>query len=116
MQTNTERALQGQAPYIVNAALEYAHPRWGTVRLLYNTSGEKIFRVGTFGLPDIFEQPRNQLDTVIIVPVRIFGTPFTVKGAAENLLNDEILTTQGGKIDRVYTTGIKVSLGIAYSF
>jgi len=52
----------------------------------------------------------------VIVPVQIFGTPFTIKGAAENLLDDAVLITQGGKVQSTYTTGIKVSLGISYSF
>lgn len=116
VQTSKERALQGQAPYIVNAALDYTSARWGSVRLLYNTAGSRIFRAGTFGLPDLFEEPRNELDAVVIVPVRIFGTPFTIKGAAENLLDDPVLITQGGQVQSTYTTGIKVSLGISYSF
>ena len=48
--------------------------------------------------------------------MRIFGVPFTMKGAAENLLDDPILTTQGSRIDRTYTTGIKVSLGLSCAF
>ena len=116
VQTSKERALQGQAPYIVNAALDYTNSRWGTARLLYNTAGSRIFRAGTFSLPDVIEEPRNQLDAVVIVPVRFFGVPFTLKGSAENLLDDPVVITQGGLVETTYMTGIKVSLGLAYSF
>src|SRR5262249_18518854 len=64
VQTSTERPLQGQAPYVVNAALDYTHPRWGTLRFLYNTAGSSVFLAGSFGLPDILEEPRHQLDAV----------------------------------------------------
>lgn len=116
VQTTTSRPLQGQAPYIANAALEYAHPWLGTYRLLYYTAGERITAAGSFGLADIVEQPRHQLDAVVIVPVKPFGLPLTLKGSAENLLDDRILYTEGTRIQRRYETGVKVSLGVAYTF
>lgn len=50
VQTSTKRALQGQAPYIANAALDYTNARWGTARLL---AGTRIARAGASGLPDL---------------------------------------------------------------
>jgi outer membrane receptor protein involved in Fe transport len=113
--TSTSRQLQGQAPYIVNAALDYTNPGWGTVRLLYNTAGARITSAGSFGLPDIFEEPRHQFDAVVILPLRLFDVPFTAKLAAENLLDDPIVFTQGGEIQRRYTRGITVSAGLSYT-
>ena len=114
--TSTTRTLQGQAPYIVNASLDYTHPGWGTLRLLYNTAGARITSAGSFGLPDIFEEPRHQFDAVVILPVKLFGVPITTKLAAENLLDDPVVFTQGGQVQRSYTRGIKVSLGLSYTY
>jgi hypothetical protein len=114
--TSTTRTLQGQAPYIANAVLDYTHPRWGTARLLYNTAGARITSAGSFGLPDIFEEPRDQLDAVLILPFRLFDTRFTAKLGAENLLDDPVVFTQGGEIQRQYTKGIKVFAGLSYAY
>jgi len=50
--TNEKRALVGQAPFVINAALEYEHYRWGLWRLLYNTVGETINAGGVDIQPD----------------------------------------------------------------
>jgi hypothetical protein len=113
-QTSTKRTLQGQSPYVVNAALDYTHPDAGSIRLLFNRADARITAAGTFGLPDIFEEPRNQVDLVGIFPVKIFGVPLTAKLAGENLLNDEVLFTQGGRLQSQYRTGIKISFGLSY--
>jgi outer membrane receptor protein involved in Fe transport len=114
------RALQGQAPFIINAVLDYTHPDWGTARLLYNTTGARITSVGGGIVPDIFEERRDQLDAVLIVPLKRFGIPLTAKLAAENLLDDRFEFTQetdrGTLIQNEYTTGIKVSFGLSYAF
>jgi len=112
----TKRALVGQAPYIVNAALDFTHPRFGSHRLLYNTSGSTITFAGTFGLPDVEEQRRDQLDFVSLIPVKPFGLPLTVKLSAENLLDDRVLVTQGGLVQDRFEKGIKVGIGLTYTF
>src|SRR5262249_55495963 len=55
-----DRDLVGQSPYLINAALEYDHPKWGTFRLLYNTAGPTLYAIGLEPLPDIVEQRRDQ--------------------------------------------------------
>jgi hypothetical protein len=116
VQTTSVRPLQGQSPYVANAVVDYTHPDWGTVRLLYNTAGRRITSAGSFGLADIYEEPRNELDAVVIVPLQRFGFPLTAKLAAENLLDDRVLFTQGGRVQRQYETGIKVTFGLSYSY
>jgi outer membrane receptor protein involved in Fe transport len=115
-QTSTERRLQGQSPFVVNAVLDYTHPRFGTARLLYNTAGPRIVSAGAFGLSDVVEERRNQLDGVLIVPLTPFGLPLTAKLAAENLLADRYLYTEGADVKRRYEAGIKVTFGLSYSF
>jgi outer membrane receptor protein involved in Fe transport len=112
------RPLQGQAPYIANAALEYSDPYWGTIRLLYQTAGQTLsFAALTKpAVPGIFLQPRNQLDVVGIMPINYFGTPLTLKLGAENLLNDPYVQTQGAFIQTRYQRGIKVGIALSYSY
>jgi TonB-dependent receptor len=112
------RPLQGQAPYIANAALEYADPQWGTIRLLYQTAGQTLsFAALTKPpVPGIFLQPRNQLDVVGIVPINWFSVPLTLKLGAENLLNDPYVQTQGSFVQTRYQRGIKVGMTISYSY
>ena len=116
VQTSTSRPLQGQAPYIANGVLDYTHPQWGTVRLLYNTAGPRVTSAGSFGLPDIIEERRDQLDAVVIFPIHPFGLPLTAKLGAENLLDDRFLFTQAGRIQREFNRGIKVAVGLAYTY
>ena len=56
------RALQGQSPYIVNAALYYGGPKRTNVNIIYNVFGSRIFSVGDVLFPTIYERPRNSLD------------------------------------------------------
>jgi hypothetical protein len=116
-QTSTERELQGQSPFVVNAAAEYSHPEWATVRLLYNTAGRRIVSAGASGLPDFFEERRDSLDGVVIVPLKPFlGLPITSKFAVENILNDPQEVTLGGNTQRRFLTGTKFSFGLSYSY
>jgi TonB-dependent receptor len=118
------RPLQGTAPYVINAQLEYEHERWGVFRALYNTSGPTIAAAGTDvdpntpgGVaPDIIDERRDALDFVWLVPIEPFGVPLTGKFAVENVLNDRYLQTQGDGITQRYRTGATFSFGVSYSF
>jgi len=116
VQTSTNRPLQGQAPFVVNAALEYAHDRWGTFRLIYNTVDRRIESVGAFGLADIFHERRDQLDFVYLVGVDVLGIPLKLKVAVENILDDDYLFTQEDQVQRQYDLGAKFALGVSYTY
>jgi outer membrane receptor protein involved in Fe transport len=117
--TNQTRALQNQAPYIVNTALDYDNPEIGLRgRLLYNVHGATIAEVGTAGLPDIYQQPRPRLDAVI---TKELGKNWSLKLSAKNILNSPVLKTQGAvesdeNIVRRYTTGTNWGVGLSYSY
>ncbi len=114
--TSRKRPLQGQADYVVNAALEYVHPVWGTARLLYNTVGPKIAAVqDVTGLPDFVTGRRDQVDLIFLSRVEPWGVPLNLKLAIENILNDNYPTTVGGAIQEDYRTGVTVSLGVSYT-
>ena len=122
--THENRQLQGQAPFVINAALEYEDYRWGLFRLLYNTVGSTLVAGGVDiqpgdqnpGLPDIFQEQRDQLDFVWIGEIAPFGTPLKAKFAVENILNDDYVQMQGNLITNRYFTGVTFSLGVSYTF
>jgi hypothetical protein len=114
--TTPTHELQGQSPYVINAALEYSTPDLGTARFLYVTSGERITALGFNPVPNIVEQPRNQLDFVWFNRIDMFGQPVTAKLAVENLWNDHYLYKQGDLTQSRFRTGVKVGLSFSYDF
>ena len=114
--TNANRSLVGQADYVINAALEYQNATWGVWRLLYNTVGPYIVAAGVDHLPDIQQQPRNQLDAVWITQFAPFGVPLTGKVGIENILNDRYLQTQGDRVTNRYLGGVKFTFGVSYTY
>jgi hypothetical protein len=114
--TNPRRALQGQSPFVINAALQWEHYRWGTFRLLYNTAGRTIVAAGANGLPDIYAERRDQVDFVWINELQVFEVPLKFKFAAENLTNDGYEETQAPFTTAKYFTGVSFSLGLSYTF
>jgi outer membrane receptor for ferrienterochelin and colicin len=60
------RPMQGQAPYVINTGLLYSADSAGLrVSLQYNVYGRRLFAVGTFGTPDIYEMPRHLVDVTV---------------------------------------------------
>ncbi len=112
IQTSLDRALAGQSPHVVNAMLEFRSTAKNlSGRLLFNWFDDRISEVGALGIPDIYEQGRGSLDAVI---QKRLGS-YSLKLAADNLLNSEYLYTQGGLDQRSFKVGRKVSLGVSYS-
>jgi len=114
--TTPNHPLQGQSPYVINAALEYVSPDWGTARLLYVTSGERIVALGPRPVPNIEEKPRTQMDFVWFNEIDVFGAPVTAKFAIENMWNDRYLFKQGDLVQSRFRTGVKVGLSFTYDF
>jgi TonB-dependent receptor len=109
--TSKNRALQGQSDHTANIILESQFDKWDlTARLLYNYVGERISDVGVLGLPDVIEEPTEWLDFILIKNI---GN-WTMKFAAKNLLDEEVLFTQGGKNLQKYKEGISIGFSISY--
>ncbi|MCE2395510.1 TonB-dependent receptor [Candidatus Poribacteria bacterium] len=113
IQTSSERALQGQSPYVVNASLGYDNPDLEmTAAVAYHVFGKRIAEVGNHGSPDVFELPRSQLDMT-------FGRqllPFLrLSLSAKNLLNPDVTLEQGGETYVRYRTGRTISFGLSYN-
>jgi hypothetical protein len=93
IQTNHQRPLQGQSPYVANANLTWTKPEWGTeAGVFYNVYGPRISEVGVLEVPDIYEQPVHRLD--VTVSQRL-PAGFQLKLSASNLLGQSVRFTQG---------------------
>jgi hypothetical protein len=78
------RPLQGQSPYIINAGLYYNNIETGwQAGLAYNIFGERIFAIGSYVFPTIFELPRHSIDLTV---TKIVGKT-TMKFGIQDLLN-----------------------------
>ncbi|HYQ03162.1 MAG TPA: TonB-dependent receptor [Polyangiaceae bacterium] len=87
--TNDNRPLANQSPYVINVALDYGSVAQGfDVRVLYNIFGPRITAVGSNGLPDIYEMPRNSLD---FSAAKKFGRHIELKFQVLNILGAPVV-------------------------
>ncbi|KAA9129853.1 outer membrane beta-barrel protein [Marinihelvus fidelis] len=113
-QTNPDRPLQGQSPWVFNLSLGYYNPESPTEwTLLYNEFGARITQAGVLGQPDIYEEPYPQLDFVY---KRRFGDDWRLSLKLKNLLDPGVEFTQGDEITRYYKRGVDISVGLEWSF
>jgi outer membrane receptor protein involved in Fe transport len=126
--TTSDRPLQGQSPYLINAGLQHnsKNGNWNS-SLLYNRIGERVALVGIndLGFPDIYERPRNQLD--VQVSRKILKKQGELKLTVGDVLNSPYYFYENvdGKnyykssIDRLfnsYKPGTTFTLGFTYDF
>ena len=115
IQTNAKRPLQGQSKYVANVSLSW-QPADGLTEatLLYNVFGERISRVGVSGLPDVVEEPFNQLD--FTMSRTLPWENWKMKLRLRNLLDPEVRFSQGGQPTRTYYKGREVALSVEWKF
>ncbi|MBN9380841.1 MAG: TonB-dependent receptor [Chitinophagaceae bacterium] len=113
-----------QAPYSVNAWINYSNPRIGTdVTATFNEVGERLIRVNTDGTPDLYSQPAPVLDLVFS---QRLTRRLLLKGYAKNIFNPafkEVYANpgNGGKyygreyISRSFKKGSEFMLGLTYN-
>lgn len=90
------RQMQGQSPYILNAALYYNNKEAKLdVALQYNVIGPRIAYVGDNDNPHIIEMPRNLLDLTVS---KGLGKYVVVKAGIKNLLDAKVLFQQTYKL------------------
>ena len=112
-QTSSERALQGQSPYVINLTLAYDSENSGiTSMLTFHQSGERISEVGNNGIPDVYEMPKSQLDLSFS---RRLGSNIKIGFSAKNLLNRDVIYSQGGENYLIYNLGRSFSISLGYS-
>ncbi len=118
------RPMMGQSPYVLNTGVYYEDADKGLqVNLLYNVVGRRIFVVGSYANPTVYEMPRHLLDLTI---TKSLGRNFELKGGFQDLLNQSVHLIQDsdgdGKIGAVdetvqkYKRGTYSTVGITYKF
>jgi outer membrane receptor protein involved in Fe transport len=116
--TRGSRRLAGQAPYVINLSLRYAHP--GTrlsAGLVYNVVGPRItdvgVRVNNQILPDVEEQAFHSLDLLTSWGI---GKHLKLKLKVRNLLNQRRILEQGSLVVQDLKPGVSGSLGLSYEY
>ena len=120
--TSSSRPLQGQAPYVINAALGYRNsvswsqdrPMYTSVFLNYNVVGPFIFQPGVEGVDDYYQQSFHQMDLVLR---QQFGHVVSMSVEFGNILNPLATQTVGedrdGEIIEEARRGRTVSISVS---
>jgi hypothetical protein len=126
--TTSNRPLQGQSPYLVNAGLQYNSENtvWAG-SLLYNRIGQRLSLVGIndLGFPDVYERPRDQID--LQLSKKILKRKGEIKLTWADLLNPAYYFYENigdkkaydGGTDRLfysYKPGSTITIGFTYDF
>jgi hypothetical protein len=110
--TNDSRAMVNQAPYVLNAGMDYSNSDLDlVVRVSYNLLGPRIVEVGTDGLDDTYEHARHTVD---LVGIKNFGEHIELKLSAQNVFNSAIVRTVG-KDDNEDLTIYRTTDGAVYT-
>lgn len=113
--TSKARPLVGQSRYVYNIIAEWAKPEWRSqARFFVNTVSRRITDVGTFGLPDIYQERQTFLDAAYQYQLAADGK-WNLRFTAENLGNNHYLWTQADITQRSYRLGRTFSLGLSFS-
>ncbi len=109
---NDERAMVGQAPYVVNGGLTYTSTSGAlSATVLYNVVGRRIVNSAEAPLPDVYEKARQMVDFSLRFPI-LTG----VKGKLDvrNLLDTPFEIQQGTVTREYYRTGRIFTVGLSW--
>lgn len=98
----SDRPMQGQSPYVVNAGLQYDRKKSTSATLLFNVIGRRIFQVGNENVPQIWENPRPLLDFQVSQKL---GKNTGLKFSITDILGKDAIFYQDIKADKKYTPG-----------
>lgn len=118
-----KRPLQGQSPYIINAALGYSDDKNFNVNVVYNRFGDRLFTVGDNNFPSWYELSRDNID--LTISKKISNTTF--KFGIQDLLNakyriyedsnlDEKIRKDDDNVINSFRRGSRFTLSIGYNF
>lgn len=111
--TNTDRAMVGQAPYVVNFGLTWVtgSERPVVVSGLYNVVGRRIVEAGAVPFPDTYEEARQLVDVSVEAPL---FPGLQLKADAKNLLDQQVRWNQGSVTRNRYRPGREFSLALQW--
>jgi outer membrane receptor protein involved in Fe transport len=113
--TSQSRPLLGQSRYIGNAIVEWRSPRLRSeAKFFTNHVSRRISNVGTFRLPDIYQEGNTTLDFSYQYS---FGESrrWSIRFEAENLSDNEYRWSQGSFLQRAYRMGRTFQVGMNFS-
>jgi TonB-dependent receptor len=114
--TSKQRPLVGQSRFIYNAIAEWTQPRLrSNARFYVNSVSRRITDVGTFRLPDVYQERSVFLDFVYQVSFTETGR-YRMRFSGENLGNNTYRYTQADFTVRQFQLGRTFSVGLSYSF
>jgi TonB-dependent receptor len=112
-----ERELSGQSDILGNIQLSYVNYDAGIeASLAYNYTGDRIALVGSDNAPDIIEDARGKLDLLFKYSMVMWDADVELEFKVQNILDEEVLWTQGGQIYEEYEIGVGYSLGLRVDF
>ncbi|MFW6100971.1 MAG: TonB-dependent receptor domain-containing protein [Bacteroidota bacterium] len=111
------RPMLGQAPYIVNAYLNYENNQRGlSTTMGFHVSGEKLSLITKGSTPYIYELPRPALNFSVEKKI---GKQITVDASVDNILNSKYREAHhfdsGDRYSLKHAEGRKFSVGIKYA-
>jgi outer membrane receptor protein involved in Fe transport len=114
--TSQSRPLLGQSRYIFNAIFQWARPKWHSdAKFFTNYVSRRVSDVGTFQLPDIYQEANTILDFVYQYSVGE-KAKWNIRFEAENLTDNVYRWTQGPFDQRRFQLGRTFQIGLNYSF
>ena len=107
-----ERAMVGQAPYVVNAGVSFA-PAGSSLSatVLFNRVGRRVYSASILPLPLTYEEARSGLDVSLRTPL---FAGIAARFDAKNLLDSEYLLRQGTVTRESYRAGRVYSVGLSW--
>jgi outer membrane receptor protein involved in Fe transport len=113
--TSVSRPLVGQSRYIYNLIGDWRRPSWrSNARFYANSVSRRITDVGTFGLPDIYQERNLFLDAVYQFDIAENGR-WTLRFSAENLADNQYRWTQAGIDHRRFRLGRTFTVGTSFN-
>lgn len=107
-----DRAMVGQAPYVVNTGLTYAlADRRVSATALYNVVGRRIYAASLLPLPSVYEESRNVVDLSLRFPIGPLGGRLDAK----NVLDAPYEVTQGTVVREHYRAGRIIQVGLSWT-
>jgi len=114
--TSRTRPLVGQSRLIYNVITEWVKPSWRSNAKFYvNSVSRRITDVGTFQLPDVYQERTTMLDFVYHVNLDETGK-WILRFGAENLTDNHYRFTQADILVRAFRIGRTFTVGTSYSF
>lgn len=114
--TTNNRQLQGLSQTVINLSLGYETPERSAV-VSYNQMGERIRKVGMIDdvdrFPDIYELPPSALD---FVWMEKFTPSLSGQLKLQNIMDEDTIWTQGGRVTNRFRLGQNFSVGITYKY